>query len=144
MNPETREAFYKTDAVLDHQFHHPNHPLFLAAPTIQRFGTHCLNLLSLLPEPASLDVFGLAQPLLKLAGQVARSGPQPNLPLLADSPQFILARVANAEALLMMASSFRDHFLFQYTIVLFLFLSMLLWSLFAVIFRCLFFNLRRD
>ena len=64
--------------------------------------------------------------------------------LLADSPQFILARVANAEALLMMASSFSDHFLFQYTIVLFLFLSMLLWSLFAVIFQCLFFNLRRD
>ena len=45
VNPEMREAFYKTYTVLDHQFHHPNHPLFLAAPTIQRFGTHSLNLL---------------------------------------------------------------------------------------------------
>jgi hypothetical protein len=38
VDPETRDAFYETDAVLDHYFHHPNHPPFLATRIIQRFG----------------------------------------------------------------------------------------------------------
>jgi hypothetical protein len=38
VDPETRDAFYETDAVLDHYFHHPSHPPFLATLIIQRFG----------------------------------------------------------------------------------------------------------
>jgi hypothetical protein len=38
VDPETRDAFYETDAVLDHYFHHPSHPPFLATRIIQRFG----------------------------------------------------------------------------------------------------------
>jgi hypothetical protein len=38
VDPEVRDAYYETDAVLDHYFYHPNHPPFLATRIIQRFG----------------------------------------------------------------------------------------------------------
>jgi hypothetical protein len=39
VNPETRDAHYETDAVLDHYFYHPNTPTFIAMRLIERFGT---------------------------------------------------------------------------------------------------------
>jgi hypothetical protein len=38
VDPEVRDAYYETDAVLDHYFYHPSHPPFLATRIIQRFG----------------------------------------------------------------------------------------------------------
>lgn len=36
--PDTRDATYETDAVLDYYFNHPNTPPFLASRILQRFG----------------------------------------------------------------------------------------------------------
>jgi uncharacterized protein (DUF1501 family) len=37
-DPEVRDSYYETDAVLDDYFYHPTHPPFLAIRLIQRFG----------------------------------------------------------------------------------------------------------
>ena len=37
-DPEARDAHYETDAILDHYFHHPNTPSFIAMRLIERFG----------------------------------------------------------------------------------------------------------
>jgi hypothetical protein len=38
VEPESRDAHYETDAVLDHYFYHPNTPTFVATRLLQRFG----------------------------------------------------------------------------------------------------------
>jgi len=38
VNPESRDAHYETDAVIDHYFYHPNTPTFVAMRLLERFG----------------------------------------------------------------------------------------------------------
>jgi len=38
VEPDLRDMYYETDAVIDHLFHHPSHPPFLALRMLQRFG----------------------------------------------------------------------------------------------------------
>lgn len=38
VTPESRDAHYETDAVIDHYFYHPNTPTFIAIRLLQRFG----------------------------------------------------------------------------------------------------------
>ncbi len=38
VTPESRDAHYETDAVLDHYFYHPNTPTFIGIRLLQRFG----------------------------------------------------------------------------------------------------------
>ena len=52
-DPETRDAYYETEAVIDHYFHNPNVPPFLAKNFIQHFGVSN-------PSPRYIETVALA------------------------------------------------------------------------------------
>ena len=57
VDPEVRDAYHETDAVLDHYFYHPSHPPFLAVRMIQTAFESNMSQQQLFPNSARVLQF---------------------------------------------------------------------------------------